>query len=276
MAARIAVAAVNFGDTFPGHMYRLIARHLRPDQSIVECATKSTAATEATRARLLKLLEGEPRPIAFIGIGVRPDPRALAAYRDAGVPVILVDEEAEGATTVASDNFLGGSLAGAHLAGQGRRHIAIVVGKLNADGDMNAALRLEGFEEALSEEGISPVEVIYSIDYSRKDGMTAMKRLLAGRRKMDAVFAAAGDVCATGMLAVARERGVRVPDDVAVVGFDDLGIAAAADPPLTTIRQPAEEIAAQAFRLATEETAGILARPRRVILKPELVVRQSA
>lgn len=270
------MAAVNFGATFPGLMSARIRRHLRPDQSVVECITRSTAAVDVARARLTRLLEGEPKPVAFIGVSVRPDPRSLAAFRAARVPVVLIDEEAEGATTVACDNVLGGYLAGAHLAEQGRRRIAIVVGKLNAEGDMNSALRLEGFEKALAEHGLAPVEVIYSIDYSRKDGVNAMTRLLASRRGVDAVFSAAGDICATGMLAVARERGVRVPEDVAVVGFDDLEVAAASEPPLTTIRQPGDAMADEAFRLATEEPGEILARPRRVILKPELVVRQSA
>ncbi|HYD42514.1 MAG TPA: substrate-binding domain-containing protein [Anaeromyxobacter sp.] len=276
MPVRIAVAAVNFGATFPGMMYARLRRHLRADQSFVECATTSTAAVDVARARLTRLLDGEPKPIAFIGISVRPDPRSLAAFRAAKVPVVLIDEEAEGATTVACDNYLGGVLAAAHLTEQGRRRIAIVVGKLNAEGDMNSALRLDGFEKALSEQGLAPVEVIYSIDYSRKDGVTAMTRLLGGRRGVDAIFSAAGDICATGMLAVARERGVRVPEDVAIVGFDDLDVAATSDPPLTTIRQPVDAMADEAFRLATEEREELLARPRRVILKPELVARQSA
>jgi LacI family transcriptional regulator len=69
---------------------------------------------------------------------------------------------------------------------------------------------------------------------------------------------------------------VRIPEDIAIVGFDDNALAAIADPPLTTVRQPAERMADEAFRLATEETAEVLARPRRVILKPELVLRKSA
>jgi DNA-binding LacI/PurR family transcriptional regulator len=276
MPVRIAVAAVKLGDTFPGLIHARIKLRLAPGQEIVERATRASTATEAARAQLLGLLEGEPKPVAFIGISVRPDPRTLAAFHAARIPVILVDEEADGATTVACDNFLGGYLAGAHLAAQGRRKIGIVVGKLSADGDMNSALRLDGFKKALSEHGISPVEVIYSIEYSRKDGVNAMTRLLASKRGLDGVFAAAGDLCATGMLAVAHERRVQVPDDVAIVGFDDLEIAATSDPPLTTIRQPADAIADEVMRLATEETAAILARPRRVILRPELVVRQSA
>jgi LacI family transcriptional regulator len=276
MVSRIAVAAVNFGSTFPGLMYGRIKKHLRPDQALTEVATQTSVSTELARSRLLGLLEVEPRPEVLIGVCVRPDPQTMAAFRAACVPVVLVDEEAEGATTVACDSFQGAYLAGAHLAGLGRRRIALVVGALHDGGDMNASLRLEGFKKALAEKGLAPAAVAFSRDYSRKDGATAMAGFLATPGKVDAVFSAAGDVCATGMLGVARERGVRVPEDVAVVGFDDNALAAISEPPLTTIRQPAEAMADEALRLATQETAEILAKPRRVILAPTLVRRKSA
>lgn len=75
---------------------------------------------------------------------------------------------------------------------------------------------------------------------------------------------------------MAKERGLKVPDDVAIVGFDDNAVAAISDPPLTTVRQPLQRLADEAFRLATAETAAILARPTRAIFPPELVVRASA
>jgi LacI family transcriptional regulator len=272
----IAVAAVNFGSTFPGLMYGRIKKLLRPDQTLVECATITSVSTDLARSRLLGLLEGEPKPMALIGICVRPDPESLAAFRAVRAPVVLLDEEAEGTSTVACDNFQGAYLATKHLLGLGRKKLAIIVGALNTGGDMNSGLRLSGFKKALAEKGLAPVEVIFSRDYSRKDGAGAMEKLLDERRGVDGVFVAAGDVCATGMLQVARDRGVKVPDDVAIIGFDDNALAAISDPPLTTVRQPGEAMADEAFRLATQETAEVFARPKRVIVEPKLVVRQSA
>lgn len=275
MPVRIAVASINFGPTFPGLMYGRIKKRVGPDQLLVETTTQRTAGGDLARARLLRLLEGEPKPIALIGICIRPDPQTVAAFRAIGAPVVLLDEEAEGASTVACDNELGAYLATTHLLGLGRRQLAIVVGA-SIGGDTNTGLRLAGFERALAEKGLVAVDAIYSKDYSRKDGAQAMAKLLDESRGVDGVFVAAGDVCATGMLQVARDRGVRVPEDVAVVGFDDNSLAAISDPPLTTIRQPGEEMADEALRLATEEAAEVLVRPRRVILKPELVLRRSA
>ncbi len=142
---------------------------------------------------------------------------------------------------------------------------------------MNSIQRLAGFEQGLAARGLSldPRDVLRVPDYSRKDGVTAMARLLDEHRGVDAVFCAAGDVCAAGMLALAHERKVRVPGEIAVVGFDDNALARITDPPLTTIAQPADAIADQAFRLATEETAAVFAEPRRILLPPTLVVRAS-
>ena len=113
------------------------------------------------------------------------------------------------------------------------------------------------------------------VDYSRKDGVTALGALLGRKRRYDAIFCAAGDVSATGILAAARERGLRIPEDLAVLGYDDHELARMSHPPLSTFRQPLDEIAARTWRLATEETAEILAKPKKVLLKPVLVRRDS-
>ncbi len=275
---RIAVASVSLGSGFPGLMHASVRKHLQPGQSIVECATIRPADTEFARTRLLGLLEGEPKPVAFIGICIRPDDPTLAAYRAARMPVVLIDEEAPDASTVSSDNAVGGSLAGQHLVKQGRRSIAVVSGRTRVEGGYNAAQRVKGLEKALAEAGLSlaPESVVEVVDYSRKDGVAAMEALLASGRRIDAVFCAAGDTCAAGMLSVARQRGIRIPEQLAVIGYDDNPLAGIADPPLTTLRQPVELISGEALRLATEETAAVFARPKRVLFEPRLVVRGSA
>jgi LacI family transcriptional regulator len=274
---RIALAAVAVGPTFPGLMFAKIHRLLKPGQEIVECITVGPSGSELARSRLLELLDGTPKPIALIGAAVRPDPVVVSAFRAIGAPIVLLDEEAPGASTVACDNVLGGQLAGAHLTERGRRRFAVVIGHHNEDGDMSAHERLVGFQRALAEKGFSvaPSHVLRVPHYSHKDGTDAMAKLLDSQANFDAIFCAAGDVSASGMLATARRRGVKIPDDVAVVGFDDNALASISDPPLTTIRQPYDELAETAFRLATEETAKVYEKPGKVLLAPRLVVRGS-
>jgi len=277
MDVRVAVASHSLGSGFAGLMYSHIRKQLRPGHSIAECGVVMRKDREFLRSRLLRLLEAAPRPIALVGICLQPDPETLADYRAAGVPVVLIDEEAEGASTVASDNFAGGYLAAQHLLDQGRRSLSLVIGELGTNGSYNAVQRLKGFEKALTDNGLpfSRDDVVEVVDYSRKDGVTALTELVRRKRRIDAVFCAAGDVCATGVLAEARERRLEVPGELAVLGYDDNPLASISHPPLSTLRQPLEEIAAQAWRLATESTAEILARPKRVLLKPALVQRGS-
>lgn len=274
---RIALATINMAPHFPGALFKRIQNLLKPGESIVDAITYAVSAG-VSRQRLLQLLEGEPKPIALIGIVVRPESDVVDAFHAIHAPVILIDESAPGATTVSVDNYLGGYIAGAHLAKLGRRRMVVVEGKVNADGDMCCIQRLAGFKKALADHGLTlaPDHVISCPDYSRKVGAEAMEQIVKKLKGVDAVFCSAADQTAVGMLAVARDRGVRIPEDIAIVGFDDLPFAATSNPPLTTVRQPLDDMAEAAYRMATLETSDVFQKPRIVKLKPELVLRQSA
>lgn len=275
MNTRIAVAAQRFDSEFQGNVYAELRRALPPGMSFVECPVTRWDDVEQVRASLLRLLDQGARPAAVIGICLRPDAATLARFRAAGVPVVLIDERAEGASTVASDHITGGYLAGHHLARSGRRSIALVSGPVR---DYNAMQRLRGVAKALSEDGLPlPSDnVIEAPRYSYDDGVAAMARILGAGRRVDAVVCTAGDACAAGLLAGARARGIQVPQELAVVGYDDAPLAGTTAPPLTTVNQSLGTIAREALRLATEEVAAILANPRTVLLEPRLVVRASA
>jgi len=115
------------------------------------------------------------------------------------------------------------------------------------------------------------IEVIH---YSREDGISVMPKLL--HIGVDAIFCAAGDNCALGLLTVARDHGVRIPEDIAIVGFDDLPIAQLSTPKLTTIKQPLIEIAEAAYKMAVIHRDEILRKPQMLMFKPKLMVRESA
>ncbi|HYD41480.1 MAG TPA: substrate-binding domain-containing protein [Anaeromyxobacter sp.] len=277
MDVRIAVATHSLSSGFTGAMYALIRKHLRPGYAISECGIVLRDDPEHMRARLVKLLQGEPRPAALIGVCIQPDPQTIADFRAIGAPVVLIDEQAEGVSTVASDNFAGGYLAGRFLADAGRKSIAIVSGRLNVNGSYNAVQRMNGFTKALSERKLqfSNDHLVEVIEYSRKEGEAALPELLRKSRKPDAIFCAAGDFCASGLLAAARDRRLKIPDELAVLGYDDSPLAAISHPPLTTIRQPMDQIAAEAWRLATEDRERILVKPTRSLFPPEIVKRET-
>ncbi|HYD43486.1 MAG TPA: substrate-binding domain-containing protein [Anaeromyxobacter sp.] len=278
MEKPVAVATERFGTGFTGLMYGHMQKHVGPGQRVIECEIVLRDDPEYVRHHLLRLLEGAERPRALIGICVQPDAETVAIFHAAGVPVVLVDEEQEGASTVSSDNFAGGYVAGRFLAEAGRRRCAMVSGPLHANGGYNALQRMRGFQKALAERGIpfGEKDVVEAPDYSRQDGVNALAAIVRARPDVEAVFCAAGDICATGLLATARELKLPVPTRLAVVGYDDHKLASVSNPPLSTVRQPLGEIAGEAWRLATRATAEILAKPQRLLLAPAMVRRATA
>lgn len=153
-----------------------------------------------------------------------------------------------------------------HLLAQGHERIGMIAGPDDTPG---GRYRLVGFREELGEQ--FDAALVETGDYSFDAGQTAMAALL--ERGVDAVFAA-NDRMAAGAIAAARRAGLRVPQDVAVAGFDDSGLAATHEPSITTMRQPWEQISAQMVNVLLDVIAG--APPRSVILNTELVVRESA
>jgi DNA-binding LacI/PurR family transcriptional regulator len=197
----------------------------------------------------------------------------------AGVPAVLVGRPPGGSngtvpsSWVDADNRGGAGKAVDHLARQGRRRIATITGPL----DMGVGLdRLEGYRDGLAAAGLAGAgDLVETGDFTEEGGAAAMARLLERPGSpVDAVFAAS-DLMAAGALRALRTAGRRVPEDVAVVGFEDSAVARYAQPPLTTVRQPIEEMGRQATRLLLARFAGE-AGAMHLILDTDLVVRSSA
>ena len=199
-----------------------------------------------------------------------------ATLERAGVPAVLVGRPAADrgapASYVDADNRGGARAAVAHLAARGRRRIATVSGPL----DMGVGLdRLDGYRDGLAAAGLAADPgLVEPGDFTEEGGAAATARLLARPGPpVDAVFAAS-DLMAAGALRALRAAGRRVPEQVAVVGFEDSAVARYAQPPLTTVRQPIEEMGRQATRLLLAKVAGEAAGMH-LILDVELVVRAS-
>lgn len=171
---------------------------------------------------------------------------------------------------VSVDNIAAAQQAVTHLIRLGRRRIGTITGKLAIPDGRD---RLEGYRRAFYEAGI-PLDqtLIVEGDFTHRCGYEGMKRLL--EQKVDAVFAAS-DITARGALLAMQEAGVRVPDDVALIGFDDLPTATQVTPPLTTVRQPIEEKGARAAELLIRLIEGSLQGPQQILLPTELIIRQS-
>jgi DNA-binding LacI/PurR family transcriptional regulator len=193
----------------------------------------------------------------------------------AGVPAVMVGRPAGRGgpgSYVDADNRGGARVAVAHLVERGRRRIATITGPL----DMGVGLdRLDGYRDGLATAGL-PADpgLVVPGDFTEEAGAAATARLLARPGPpVDAIFAAS-DLMAAGALRALRAAGRRIPEDVAVVGFEDSAVARYAQPPLTTVRQPIEEMGRQATRLLLAKVAGE-ATGMHLVLDTELVVRAS-
>ena len=179
-----------------------------------------------------------------------PLPKALI---NAGVPLVYGGRPGQSGLAVSSvdvDNVLGARQATEHLAAGGRRLIATIAGPE----DMTAGQdRLAGYRAVMAETGLPPL-VVHG-DFTERSGFEAMERLLAREPRLDAVFAAS-DLMARGALAALARSGRRAPAAVALVGFDDLGVAQACDPALTSVRQPIEEVAGGLVQLLVAQIGG--------------------
>ncbi|MFD6421320.1 LacI family DNA-binding transcriptional regulator [Streptomyces sp. NPDC060198] len=214
------------------------------------------------------------------GVLVTPadsDGSNLREFRRHGIPLVLVDRvggDGDGCS-VSVDDVAGGALAIRHLTSAGHRSLAYVSGPdhLNQVRDRRA-----GALTALAGAGLTP-EALREVPAARLDvaaGRDAGARLLGLAQRPTGVFCA-NDLLALGVLQSLYAAGVRVPEDLAIVGYDDIEFAAAATVPLTSVRQPALTMGARATELLLRESAedALAHRHEHVVLRPELVVRQS-
>ena len=206
--------------------------------------------------------------------GPRSDDQQLPRLKAEGFPVVLlgqlpgsdipfVDVDSVGAATQAVN----------HLLGLGHRQVGMIT---NAPLVYTAARdRLAGYRQALEGAGLSFDERLVRYgDFREESGRVAMCQLLALAERPSAVFIAS-DLVAFGALVAIKERCMSIPDDIALVGFDDVRLAHYVDPPLTTVRLPAYELGYGAATLLTELVAGKQVGEREILLQTTLVVRQS-
>jgi DNA-binding LacI/PurR family transcriptional regulator len=209
-------------------------------------------------AVLVSIAPDDPLPALLTKAGL---PTVLFGRPPADAPVSYVDiSQQEGARTAA-----------AHLVARGCRRIATIAGPHDSAAGRD---RLAGFREAMAAHGAADVESVEG-DFTQKGGERAMRDLLSRCPGVDGVFVAS-DLMAQGALLALRDLRRRVPEDVAVVGFDDSSAALAARPLLTTVRQPVEDMAAELGRLLLARIDEPLQDPRSVVFPTELVRRQSA
>lgn len=202
-------------------------------------------------------------------------PQQRRRFRQAGLGVVVIDPLNpldDDTVSVGSTNFAGGVQATRHLLGLGHRRIAFAGGPPNSSASRE---RLQAYRSTLEAAGVEPdPRLILEGGFQFESGMHMTNALLDVPEPPTAIFAAC-DTSALGALEAARERGIRVPDELSIIGFDDTYAAAMSAPPLTTIRQPLSDIGRVALRTLLQLTRGERPDSRHIQLATRLVVRES-
>jgi DNA-binding LacI/PurR family transcriptional regulator len=243
---------------------------LSHDHTMLLCTTEGDAERED---QLLSLLRAKQVDGALVDGLVLP-PERIARFVGDGFPIVCLDRDIDSSSIplVQVDNRLGGRLATEHLIGLNHSRIAHVTG-LRTLGISEE--RLAGYTDAMRAAGIDDdPDLVAEGTFTEEGGYNATRTLLRTAPDLTAVFAA-NDLSALGVLSALREKGRRVPDDISVVGFDDLRLSSYTAPPLTTVRQPAVEIARLATEILIGLTRGEAVTEMRHLLPPSLVVRFS-
>ena len=233
-----------------------------------------SGSTDRASRWIRELIAGGRR--AAIGITSELTDADLAALSRARLPLVVIDPAnipEPDVTSVGSTNFAGGMAATQHLLGLGHRRIAYLGGQPTSG--CNQA-RLSGFRSAMEAAGAAvPKDYVWQRDFLYDDGVAGGAVLLDLPERPTAIFAGSDEV-ALGVMEAARARGLRVPQDLSVVGFDDTQVARLASPPLTTVKQPLREMGAVALRTALRLAAGETVDSHHVELATTLIVRGSA
>lgn len=238
--------------------------------------TGSSGESAAKERRLLEAFD-ERRPEGILVASVQNVDRLLPIY-EGGTPVVLLGSGGQKfpISSVGVDDRQGGQLGAEHLFGLGHERIGFVNGPLSRE---SWADRRRGVEDAVNHAGLSWDRAVLEITIttpSARVGDSVVERMLSAKPRPTALFCA-NDLVALGVLRQFLAAGVRVPQDCALVGFDDIEVAGLLSPPLTSIRLPAYDVGRRATEMLLDEIKKPAPRsPQRVLFQPELVVRDSS
>lgn len=239
--------------------------------NLVICNTDNDLHKEM---KYIQLLQQKQVDGIVIATGVRND-KLLKELVQRQIPLVLVAREMSllAASRVLVDDFVGGYSATSYLAELGHKKIAVVTENLSL---ASSKERVRGYRHALDEAGLDYMEAyIKESDFSLEGGSLAASELLDATDPPTAIFAC-NDLLAIGAIQAAKQRKIRIPEQLSIVGFDNTLLATISDPPLTTVAQPIQAMGSQVVDLITGEINNSKAVKQRIVLLPELVIRQSA
>ena len=217
------------------------------------------------------------RADAVIGISMLPGKKVLDGFKKNKIPFVSVGEMLNGFTNLLMNDFNGGYMAAEHLIKNKRKKTGLIIGKQHKGmGARDITERLRGFRKAFADYHAEFDErrVVVTDKYTIAAGEEKFNELMNLNGGIDGIFCAAGDIVAIGAMKEAKRKGVSVPGDIALVGYDDTEMSRGVAPELTTVRQPVLRIGEEAFKAVEKLLKGEKAED--IIFEPEFIIRESA
>jgi LacI family transcriptional regulator len=238
--------------------------------NVLLCNTDGSSAKETDYINVLRSRQAD----GVIFTTSQVNPKNAKSLIEAGIPVVLADRGMNIACdSVVADNMTGAYRAVRHLLDLGHRQIGIIAGPI---GVATSQERVEGYKKALLESGVAVRDdLVCEGNYRQHSGYECTCELLELPDRPTAIFAC-NDLMAVGALSALEDCGLKVPDDVAVVGYDDIAMASVTRPRLTTVAQPKYEMGAVACRMLIERLKNPNKPHQSIVLNPQLVIRESS
>jgi len=238
--------------------------------SVIVCSTDNR---DDRIEKYIRLLEQKSVDGLLIGTGAE-SVGLLAQLAEKAFPIVMIAREAAGLPvhSVLNDDFKGGMLAAGHLLALGHTELAVLSEDFKVT---SSAERVRGFRFALFEAGVPLADNrIVSCNFSIQDSKRAAEALISGADAPTAIFCC-NDLLAIGALQAAKAAGRFVPGELSIIGFDDTILSTVTNPTLTTIAQPMDQMVKLAFDLLTRSLAEADGIKQRIVMQPQLVVRES-
>ncbi len=267
----LAVVIPDITNPFFGALFRGVEDAAAPrSYQVLLCNTDGSP--DRQRAHLQTLAARKVDGVILASTFLK-DP-AVRWLRHQRIPYVLVNRFSDEGLDpfVGSDDLMGARLATRHLIDLGHTRIAHLAGQSTVS---TGVLRRRGFEAAMAEAGLAtPPELVVESGFVEEGGTRAMEGLLALKEPPTAVFAVT-DMVAVGAYGHVQSKGLRIPEDIGIVGYNDIPLAARLVPALTTVHVPIHEFGSAAARVLLEEIQTSRVEPRRIVYSPELAVRGS-
>jgi DNA-binding LacI/PurR family transcriptional regulator len=228
------------------------------------------ATTPKQRADAFRDFARKDRVDGVLIVSLQPSDAEVRHLREEGLPAVLVDARHPALPSIAIDNLRGGELAAEHLLARGHVRLGFIGDSPSPLGFSSSELRCRGFQQRVRAAGIAAAPSLALGEHGRTEARALAATLLRAEHPPTAIFAAS-DLQAMGVLEAARSLGLRVPDDVAVIGFDDLEVASVLQ--LTTVRQPLRETGLRGIALLLDSVRGELREPTEELAPLAVIAR---